>query len=337
MTKKLKLIIVIASSALMVLYWLALAVTNTKYKYINYWWQALMSAAALTYGVLGLYSAKQWSWLKSGVGKSVFFISVGLILWGLGQAAWTYFVLKDPSQQSPNTHIMDFLYFSALPFWSYGIFKLSKASGARYGIRTARAKILVAVLTVVMLIVSYIVLVNIARGGLSYFHQGTSYWTIFYDLGYAAGDVVNLILALAIFGLSWRYLGGRFKRPILVILLAFVFLYMADFWYSYRNALGSYYNGDWVDLLYSLTVSTFGLGLCLLDPRSSKLSPAQQESANPQVPPVPVMPAEPVALPSTFSANSAPVDSPPADTSPLASSQPSPEQQAPASPGNGSI
>ncbi len=340
MTKKLKLIIIITITVVMVVYWAALAATETKYKTVNYWWQACMSASAIIFGIFGLFSAKQWSWLKSGVGKSVFFISLGLISWGLGQGVWSYDVLTNPSNQSPNSLLLNVLYFAGLPLWSYGIIKLSKASGARYGLRSTWAKILVAALTVVMLTISYVMLVNVARGGSSYFHQGYSFADIFWDLGFAAGDAINLILVLAIYGLSWRYLGGRFKRPITIMLLAFVFLYLADFWFSYRDGLGVYYNGDWVDLLYILTVATFGIGLCLLDPRSSKLSPAQQGAGKPQEPqvaPATAMPVEALLPPSPFPASPAPIDSPSAETAPVASTQQPTEPQPPASSGIGSI
>ncbi len=266
MTKKIKTIILVVTSVALLIYWGALAVTNTKYQLINYWWQAFLAVAAVLYGIFGLLSAKHWSWLKSGVGKSVFSISIGLILWGFGQAVWTYYVIKYPQQQSPTTHLMDVLYFSSLPLWAYGIFILSKASGARYGLKGRWPKIFVIVMSLVMLIVSYVILVNVARGGTIYFHEGKSFWDIFFDLGYAVGDVVNLIMVMTIYALSWRYLGGRFKLPIILILVAFVLLYVADFWYSYLNAQNTYYNGDWVDLTYLLTIATFGLGLCLLDP-----------------------------------------------------------------------
>jgi len=43
-------------------------------------------------------------------------------------------------------------------------------------------------------------------------------------------------------------------------------IYLADFLFSYYDGQGTYYNGNVVDLLYLLTIATFGLALCLLDP-----------------------------------------------------------------------
>lgn len=276
MNKKFKLSIIIAFSVLLFLYWLALAVTNTKAHMINYWWQAGLAVAVVLFGIFGMISAKHWGWLKSGVGQGVFFISLGLIMWGIGQAGWTYFVIKDPSQQTPPTHILDVIYSSSIPLWFYGMYKLSQATGARYGLRSPWAKIGVVGLILVMFAISYYLLVVVARGGTAYFQQ--PFWATFFDLGYAAGDAINLTLALAIFGLSWKFLGGRFKRPILLILLGFAVIYLADLLFSFYDGKGQYYNGHWVDLLYLLMAAIFAGGLCLLDPAAAHhaASAAQQ-------------------------------------------------------------
>jgi hypothetical protein len=280
MTKKLKIGIIIATSVALFVYWLALAITGTKFKLINYYWEALLALVSVVYGVFGLMSAKHWSWLKSGVGKSVFFISLGLIMWGIGQAGWTYYVIKDPANQVPPTHILDVIYSSSIPLWAYGIFNLTKATGARYGLRGVKPKIAVSVLILIMLAASYYFLVVVARGGNAYFKE--PFWTIFFDLGYAVGDFINFTFALAIFGLSWKYLGGRFKKPIIVLLCAFGVIYIADFLFSFYDGKSEYYNGQWVDVVYLLMVAVFGIGLCLLDPWTSKRVSAQVPANIPQ-------------------------------------------------------
>jgi len=232
---------------------------------INYWWQAGLAAVAIIFGIFGMFTAKKWSWLKSGVGQGVFFISLGVVLWGLAQAGWTYYLLKYPTEEVVQSKIIDVVYFASIPLWTYGILKLSKATGAKFGLKKTSGKLLVLGLSLAMIAFSYYFLVIVARGGLDYFSDRTV-WISFFDLGYAIGDAINLTIALAIFGLSWKYLGGRFKRPILSILLGFGMIYLADFLFSYYDGQGTYYNGNIVDLLYLLTIATFGLALCLLDP-----------------------------------------------------------------------
>ena len=292
MTKKTKITSIIGSSVLLFVWWALMAITNTKFKMVNYWWQAALAVAVVMFGIFGLMAAKHWSWLKSGVGRGVFFISLGLITWGLGQAGWTYFVIKDPAQQSPPTHLLDILYFSTIPLWTVGMFYLSKATGARYGLRSLWAKVGVLALILVMFAISYYLLVTVARGGNAYFHSDTVL-NIIFDLGYAAGDVVNLTLALAIFGLSWKYLGGRFKKPILLILFGFAMSYLGDLVFSFYDGRDQYYNGHWVDLLYLAMAAIFAAGLCLLDPTLfRKFVPTPTNTA-----PQPQIPVTPVATP----------------------------------------
>lgn len=239
-----------------------------------------MAAIAILFGVFGMLTAKKWSWLKSGVGQGVFFISLGVVMWGLGQAGWTYYLLKYPGQEVVQSKIIDVLYFASIPLWTYGILKLSKATGAKFGLKSVKGKILVAALSLIMVAFSYYFLVVVARGGLSYF-DGQSVWISFFDLGYAIGDAINLTIAIAIFGLSWRYLGGRFKGPIMIILASFGLIYLADFLFSYYDGNDMYYNGNAVDLLYLLTIATLGLALCMLDPSKKVISTPVENTSNP--------------------------------------------------------
>jgi len=304
MTKKIKILIIIAVTILLFGYWAALALTHTKFELINYWWEAALSAVFIMYGIFGFMVAKHWSWLKSGVGSGIFFIAFGLIMWGIAQAGWTYFVIKDPAQQNPPSYVLDVLYFTSIPLWFYGMYKLSKATGAKYGLRSIGAKIAVVVLIILMCAVSYYFLVDVARGGTAYFHKN-SFWNIFFDLGYAVGDVINLTFALAIFGLSWKYLGGRFKKPILLILLGFALIYLADFLYSYYDGKGLYYNGQWTDLLYLSVGAVFGLGLAMMDPTTHLQSASVAAVAQPSVDQEHLAPPQP--LPSTNPSDSAEV------------------------------
>lgn len=278
MNKRIKIYTILTLSIAWVFFWAGLFFTSTKEQSINYWWQAGMACIAVLFGIFGMLTAKKWSWLKSGVGQAVFFISLGVVMWGLGQAGWTYYLIRFPGEEVVQSKVIDVLYFASIPLWSYGILKLSRATGAKFGLKKTKGKLLVVALSLIMIVFSYYFLVVVARGGLSYF-DGQSLWISFFDLGYAIGDAINLTIAISIFGLSWHYLGGRFKGPITAILASFGFIYLADFLFSYYDGKGIYYNGNSVDLLYLLTIATFGLALCMLDP--SVKNKAKQASNEP--------------------------------------------------------
>lgn len=232
------------------------------------------------FGVFGLLTARHWSWLKSGVGQGVFFVSLGLIVWGIGQAAWTYFLFRYPNQQSPPSHILDIIDLSALPIWFYGIVRLSKATGAKYGVRKMKAKIAVGCSALAVMVAASYFSVVVASGGLSYFSE--PFWKAFFDVSYPVGDAVILTIALTIYGLSWKLLGGRFKRPIVIILMAFVVLYVADFSFAYTDVRNTYFNGDWPDLMFLIMIGMLGLALSLLDPTRLRIfSPAGKSVPEP--------------------------------------------------------
>ena len=272
--KKYKLLTIIVCSSFLALWWLVLSLSKTQSETSNYIWQALLAFVTIVYAAFGLLTSGQWSWLKSGVGKGIFSISLGLLLWGLGQAGWAYETLANSAVEVPNAPLLDFLYFASVPTWAYGIFQLSKATGAKFGLRKLSGKLFALATFAVIGTVSYYFLVVVARGGFEAYFDTSAlpegslpmWWIAFTDLGYAFGDAMNLALSLSIFGLAWEYLGGRFKKPIMMILAAFGGMYIADFFFSYYDGLGAYYNGHWVDLGYLAVVSLFGAALVMIDP-----------------------------------------------------------------------
>lgn len=271
MSKKTKILLIIAMTTLLFVWWLLLAVTHTKGQTLNYAWQGGQAAQAIIIGLLGILTAKHWSWLKSNVGQAVFFVSLGLIAWGIGQAGWTALVLQNPDIESPPNHLLDIAFLAAIPCWFFGVLRLSKATGAKYAFRNLWAKVFVATGILATLAFSYYILFVVSQQNIGDFlHE--SFWKAFFDLSYPIGDSVNLALALVIFGLSWKYLGGMFKRPVLLTLLGLVAIFVADFFFSYYDLKSQYYNGHWVDLLFLAMAAIFGCGLCLLDPTRRKVA-----------------------------------------------------------------
>ncbi len=276
MNKKFKLYFIISLSSVVTALWFAIYFTDTRGQQINYWWQLLMGLTGLIYGIFGIFTAKKWNWLKSGVGRGVFFLSLGLVMWSIGQLGWTYFLFAEPNVESPQSHLLDIIDFAAIPLWFVGVVTLSKATGAKYGLKKASGKLLVVTVSLIMILLSWYFLVEVARGGGAYFEQ--AFWKQFFDLGYSIGDAIILTTAIVIFALSWKLLGGRFRLPIITILVAFGLLYLADFLFSYRDGQGLYFNGDPADLFYYLMITTLGLGITMLDPSHVKTKKAAVKS-----------------------------------------------------------
>ena len=72
-------------------------------------------------------------------------------------------------------------------------------------------------------------------------------------------------MAVVVSGLSFKYLGGRHKFDIYTILMGLGVMFIADTVFSYTTTVGTYYNGNFGDLLLTTgtTLLTFGvLGFC---------------------------------------------------------------------------
>lgn len=215
-------------------------------------------------GIYGIYISRLWGGGKSSVGRGIIFLSLGLITWGIGISIWLYynFVLQ---VEVPYPSWADAGFILSWPLWGIGIIFLSKATGARFGVQKTMGKLFLLLIPILAIIFSYYVLVVIARGGA--FEIADNFSTIFFDLAYPIGDVVVLTLATLIYGLSYRYFGGRYRHAIYLILFAFILNYFADFTFSYTTTTESYYNGSLADVLFATTMYVFSVGIALFDTR----------------------------------------------------------------------
>ena len=198
-------------------------------------------------GVLGLLKSKKWGGVKSYVGRALLFISIGAVCWGVGQMFWSLYYNIFTSVEVPYPSLADVGYSLSFPFLALGLISLSKATGARFSLKHPAGKELALCITVVGIIAAYYLLIVVARGGVIDFTEGGL--KLFFDLAYPMGDLVIFLSSALIYGLSFKYLGGRFKIAILSILLGQLVLFFGDFAFSYTTTVGSYYNGHWVDMV----------------------------------------------------------------------------------------
>ncbi len=263
--------IVIGYYLLIVAYWLFAYLSHIKTSEVNYLYQFFFGLIPLVGGIGGLINAKKWGLLKSRLGKALFFLSLGLITWGLGQMVWAYYVIFGITDV-PYPSFADLGYVISWPLWALGMINLAKSTGAKYGFRNKFNKILAFVIPVVVAITSYYLLIVIAKDG-TLIPQHESLLKIVLDIAYPLGDIVILTFSLVVFGLTFKFLGGVYRLPILALLAGFVVNYVADFSFSYTTTAGSYYNGHWVDLLFPTAMALLAFGVNSIDPKSRKSNP----------------------------------------------------------------
>jgi len=253
-------IAILAYYVIVVIFWLYLQLNNITSGEIGYYYQFTYGLLPLLGGTLGLIRAKQWGLFSSKVGKSLTYLSIGLISWGIGQMFWSIFYNIILNIEVPYPSIADYFYILSWPLWFLGMIHLSKATGARFSIKKLEGQFLLLLIPLVLIALSYYLLIIIARDG-TLFTSNEDLQKIFFDLAYPIGDVIILTTSTLIFGLSFKYLGGKYKIPILCLLAAFVLNYITDFSFAYTTTKELYYNGHWVDILYPTVLALLSISI----------------------------------------------------------------------------
>lgn len=215
-------------------------------------------------GIYGISKSKKWGAYKSAIGKSLLFLSLGLVAWGGGMVVWNYYLFFT-ELEVPYPSLADSIFILSWPFWSIGLFFLSKVIGAKFGLRTPGGKILVVLIPILAGLLSYYFLFKVARDGQIDFEGGLA--KIFVDLFYPLGDVIILVITGVVYSLSRNFLGGIYRRPVQLLFIGFLLNYIADFIFAYITTTGSYYNGHFVDLLYITAMFILSISINSFDPK----------------------------------------------------------------------
>ena len=216
-------------------------------------------------GVYGFIIARRWGGWSSAVGRAVRLLSLGLLTWGLGMVIWLYYNLV-LGVEIPYPSFADAAFIVSWPLWGFGAAFLSLAMGANFGAKSIKGRTILFIVPITAIVFSYYFLVTIARQGVISTYDDAL--KTFFDLAYPIGDVVILTITVLIFGLTYKYFGGMYKKAIYLILGGFVMNYFADFMFSYTTSLETYYNGSLADALFVTTMTLLSLGIAMLDPNS---------------------------------------------------------------------
>ncbi len=250
----------IAYFGAMVILWLVISLLHRTDGNLNYTFSFLFGLIPLVGGLIGMVKSRLWGGLKSTLGRAIFFISFGLVLWGAGETIWSYynFVKHVPA---PYPSLADIGFAPSIFFWLLGAIFLAKATGALLALRRSHVMKVVAILVpLVILVPSYYIQVKLARGGVLV-PEGETTLKVILDIIYPFGDFLALCFAAVVYALSYQYLGGRYRRAVSALLGGLAVMYVADSIFSYTTTEGTYYNANWGDLLLAtgLFLITYGV------------------------------------------------------------------------------
>lgn len=259
-TKTLVLVYIIS-----VIWWLFLDRNAEEVPLSNYLYTLLEGIIPIWGGLYGLSVAKRWGFFSSVIGRSLLFLSFGLISWGIGTIIFVGYYNLFLGVEIPYPSLADVAYIISWPLWGIGMIYLSRATGAKAALHNASGKSVIIIIPVIVIALSYYLLVHVARGGVISASEGLA--KVFFDLAYPIGDVVILTLATLIYGLSFKYFGGKYKFAIYILLLGFVVNYFADFSFSYQTTLETFVPGGLPDLLFTTAMFALSFGVTAIDSR----------------------------------------------------------------------
>jgi hypothetical protein len=222
---------------------------------------------ASTYGVVslfggvgGLYFSKRWGGLKSHLGKTLTFLSLALLFTEAGQIIFSFYniILK---VDLPYPSLADVGFFGAIPLYCLGAFYLLRTMNISGRIKRDNPLKTFSTMLIPMLMMLVTYLVNFR----TYDSSGSSIIKIFLDFADPIGHSVYISFALIALVLSGRLFGGKLRKSILVILLAFLMQYVADLNFLFQDTHSTWVNGGYGDVLYLISYTLMSYGVLSIE------------------------------------------------------------------------
>ncbi|OGY58069.1 MAG: hypothetical protein A3E61_02265 [Candidatus Colwellbacteria bacterium RIFCSPHIGHO2_12_FULL_43_12] len=256
--------ILVFGYALFLLYWIWVYTTGQVGTTHNYILSIFSSGILPVFGgISGILLSRKWGFLSSALGKAIFFLSAGVLAYGLASLIWGYYNLI-LAVDTPYPSLADAIYILSYPFWAIGLINLGKGIGAGYKLRTLQGKIALVLTPIVGAVITYLIFILFAQGG-GFSFEDSGIIKIFFDIFYPLGDTILITALGLIYGLSYKAFGGRFKSAINILFIGFLITYFADAIFSYTTTQGTYYTSDWVDTLFVTSMFLIAMGVNAMD------------------------------------------------------------------------
>jgi hypothetical protein len=210
---------------------------------------------ALVGGLFGLAISRSLGGFKSYFGKAVILMSIGLLLQEFGQLAYSY-MNSIAHVDVPYPSIPDIGFFGSIPIYILGAYYLAKGLGVWAIIKKAPLKLVASiVLSVAIVVTSYWLFLK------GYEAAGTSKTVVFFDFGYPLGQAIYVSIAIIILLSVQGLLGGLMKKPVMLLLFAFLVQYAADTNFLYQTIHETWGPAGYGDYIYMLAYFLMALAV----------------------------------------------------------------------------
>ncbi|HAZ29250.1 TPA: hypothetical protein DCY43_00650 [candidate division WWE3 bacterium] len=207
-------------------------------------------------GLYGLVISRKWGSVKSHLGKTMMFLSLGLLAQVFGQLSYSYLTYV-MGIEVPYPSIGDLGYFGSIPLYIFGVLALMKVVKTGNAGMSKDSKVVSVLAPAAMLFICYIVFLN---NRVFTFEEPLK---SFLDFGYPLFQSLYVSLALVALYAATKGMGGILRTRVLLLLFALVVQFIADFVFLYRADRGLVYPGGPTDYLY--LIAYFVMALAIID------------------------------------------------------------------------
>lgn len=215
---------------------------------------AFYGLMALWGALWGIKTAFEWGGFKSLFGKAILMFSFGLLAQEFGQLAYSYYA-NFLHVEIPYPSVGDLGYFGSIPLYAYGAFLLAQTAGIKFAIQSIFDRLKIIAFPLTLLLLSYTLFL---RG---YEPDWSHPLMMFLDFGYPLGQAVYISIAIMTYVMCRKFLGGIMRSRVILILIAFVLQYAADFMFLYQNSTGTWEGGRLNDYMYLVAYTAMTLAL----------------------------------------------------------------------------
>lgn len=213
---------------------------------------------ALVGGLNGLREAKGLGSLKSHFGRAIIFLALGLLLQEFGQLAYSYFN-SIAKVELPYPAVPDIGFFGSIPMYIIGAYYLMKGLGVVSIIKKSPIKLLISIAVSASIVgVSYWLFLK------GYDTADRTNAAIFFDFAYPLAQTIYVSIAVTILISVGGLLGGMMRKPVLLLLSAFLVQYAADSNFLYQTIHGTWGPAGYGDYIYMSAYFLMSLSLIYL-------------------------------------------------------------------------
>ncbi len=243
----------IAVSLFFLLFWAVVNIFNPDEVWQGYF-SDTYGVIALFGSILGLVVARSWGYFKSQIGISLTLLSLGLMCQFLGQAGYT-FLYYAYGLENAYPAFCEIFFVLSVPLYIFGSYYIAKASGLHASLEKSTNKLIALCTPVLILIFSYFFFLR------TYDFSSNPLINTIIEIYYPLGQSLFLSMSLVAFLTTRGYLGGIMKKPVLMILIALVFQYLADSMFIYETTHETWQAGSLSALVFVISYSLMALAL----------------------------------------------------------------------------